>query len=368
MKRTAVIMAGGSGERFYPLSRRTRPKQLLPLVHATKTMIEESIERIESVIDPSDIFIITSEVLQPAIRRVVTSVPPQNIIAEPLKRNTAPCLALAAAVLQARYGNASEISVAVVTADQFIADVDVFREQVRMALAFAETHPVLVTLGITPSRAETGYGYIERGEACGEEIFNVKSFREKPDKETAEQFLHEGSFLWNSGMFFFRCDTFVNGLVQHEASVGASVDELFTAIGSSSTSVVNGAFAGVDEVFAALPDISIDYALMERATNVVVLPSRFQWDDVGSWDSLDRTNPHDANGNVSVGSTTLVDTHDAIIANYSSNNAMMVSVIGMEDVVVIATDDSIVVVPKDRVQEVKKAVTLMRERGQESWL
>lgn len=368
MKRTAVIMAGGSGERFYPLSRRTRPKQLLPLVHPDKTMIEESIERIAPLIDPSDIFIITSAVLQPIIRSVVTSVPAENVIAEPHKRNTAPCLALAASVLMARYGKGTEISVAVVTADQFIDDVDTFREQVDQAMKYAETNPVIVTLGITPSRPETGYGYIEKGPTIHNDVCAVKSFREKPDRATAEEFLRSGLFLWNSGMFFYRCDTFVEGMKTHASEIGSNIEHMTRLVANDADLAVNGAYDSINDLFAALPDISIDYALMEVAPNVVVLPSRFPWDDVGSWDSLDRTNAADAQGNVCVGLSTVIDSSDSIVANYSTGQAMMVSVIGMENVVVVATDDSIIVVPKDRVQEVKKAVAKMKERNQDSWL
>jgi mannose-1-phosphate guanylyltransferase len=368
MKRTAVIMAGGSGERFYPLSRRTRPKQLLPLVHPHKTMIEESIERIAPVVDVKDIYIITSAVLLPHIRAVVTAVPPENIIAEPHKRNTAPCLALAASVLCAKYGDAKEISVAVVTADQYIDHIDVFRSQVQQAMEYAEHHAEIVTLGIAPSRPETGYGYIEIGEKLENDICRVKSFREKPDRQTAEQFLSDGSFVWNSGMFFYRCDTFVNGMKKHAPEIGNQLEAMAIDIASRVHTAPSGPYDEINDLFASLPDISIDYALMEVAPNVVVLPSRFPWDDVGSWDSLERTNTPDADHNVCVGVSTVVDTKESIIANYSSANAMMISVIGMENVVVVATDDSIVVVPKDRVQEVKKAVALMKERGQDSWL
>ncbi|MFM8568229.1 MAG: mannose-1-phosphate guanylyltransferase, partial [Candidatus Kapaibacterium sp.] len=302
------------------------------------------------------------------IRKVLSSVPPENVIAEPHKRNTAPCLALAASVLCARYGDPSGISVAVVTADQIIGSIEVFREQVDQALRYAETHPVIVTLGITPSRPETGYGYIEKGETVRGDVCSVKSFREKPDKATAEGFIKDGSFVWNSGMFFYRCDTFVEGMKNHAPLIGDTIEEMTALVHPSVRQPMDGAYAAIDGMFAALPDISIDYALMEVAPNVVVLPSRFPWDDVGSWDSLERTNPVDADGNVCVGLSTVIETGNSIIANYSTGQAMMVSVIGMDDVVVVATDDSIVVVPKDRVQEVKKAVNLMKERQQDAWL
>ncbi len=371
IKRCAVIMAGGSGERFYPLSRRVKPKQLLPLVRPDKSMIEEAIDRVQSIIQAEDVYVITSAVLQEAVRAALPQIPPENIIAEPYKRNTAPCLALAASVLIAKYKghfSADQLSVAVLTADQFIADTEVFAEQVDQCLTYAEAHPVLLTLGIPPVRPETGYGYIELGEARENDISSVKCFREKPDAATALSFVESGRFLWNSGMFFYRCDTFVQGLLEHCVEVGQHIDAMSSSIHNEVHTVAHGSYPSIDEVFETMPDISVDYALMERASNVCVLPSRFAWDDVGSWDSLDRTNEHDDNDNVCVGTTTVVESHHSIIANYSTNQQMMLSVIGLENVVVIATDDSIVVCPKDRVQEVKKAVALMKERKQHQWL
>ncbi len=370
-KRCAVIMAGGSGERFYPLSRRVRPKQMLPLVHPDRTMIEESIDRVRGLIANEDIYIITSAVLQEPLRTLLPQLPPENIIAEPYKRNTAPCLALAAAVLVSKYApafDAQHISVAVLTADQFIDNSEVFRSQVDQALRYAEQHPVLLTLGIRPERAETGYGYIELGEARENHISSVRSFREKPDVRTAQHFVESGNFLWNSGMFFYRCDTFIDGMKKHEAVVGSSIEHMAHSIGGYSKESVRGSYVEIDELFQSLPDISIDYALMERADNVCVLPSLFGWDDVGSWDSLDRTNAHDERQNVVLGPCTLVDSTNSIVANYSQNGRTMLSVIGMDEVVVVVTDDSIVVCPKSRVQEVKKAVALMKERGQDQWL
>ncbi len=364
-------MAGGSGERFYPLSRRVRPKQLLPLVRADKTMIEEAIERMEGVIDAEDVYVITSAVLQQPIRNVLKNIPPENIIAEPYKRNTAPCLALAAAVLQAKYAGsyaANQISVAVLSADHFIPDTEIFRDQVRQCLSYAEHHSTLITLGITPGRPETGYGYIEAAAAVEDDIRTVVSFREKPDLETAKDFVASGRFYWNSGMFYYRCDTFIDGMTQHAAEIGAKIPLMTVAIATDVRSPGNGAYSSIDALFESMPDISIDYALMERASNVCVLPSRFGWDDVGSWDSLDRTNSHDEHHNVVLGPTTVVESTNSILANYSTDGAQMLSVIGMDNVVVVVTDDSIVVCPKDRVQEVKKAVTLMRERKQDRWL
>ena len=184
IKRTAVIMAGGSGERFYPLSRTKRPKQLLPLITPNKMMIEEAIERILPIIPADDIFIITSKVLQHIMREMLPGIPPENIIAEPYKRNTAPCLALAASVVCARYAvshTPEQISMAVLTADHSFGNVEVFREQIDQALHYSETTTTFVTLGIKPTRPETGYGYVEVGDVLRNDIYRVERFREKPN-------------------------------------------------------------------------------------------------------------------------------------------------------------------------------------------
>ncbi len=370
-KRTVVIMAGGSGERFYPLSRRRKPKQLLALVDPNKSMIEESIERVADIIAFEDMYVVTSVVLQDAIRATLPQIPAQNIIAEPAKRNTAPCLALAAAVIAERYSadyKPEQISTAVLTADQFIADLPVFREQVTAALEHAEASGDFVTLGILPSRPETGYGYIESGDVITSDIRSVRRFREKPDRQTAEEFIKHGGFYWNSGMFFYRCDSLINGLKQHEPAIGAHIDEMRHAIGAENANVAQGAYAGIQSIFEAFPDISVDYALMERASNVAVLPSRFEWDDVGSWDSLDRTNEHDIDSNVRLGLTTTVDTKNSILVNYAKQKPVMLSVVGMDNIVVVVTEDSVMVCPKDRVQDVKKVVTQLREKGLDEWL
>ena len=211
MKRTAIIMAGGSGERFWPLSRKEKPKQLLNLSSEDKMMIEESIERIAPVIKPEDIYIITSSLLQKPIRKALPQLPEENIIAEPYKRNTAPCLALGAAFIKAKYAaegiEDKDISIAVLTADQMISPADGFVKTVTAALDYVEEHPVIATIGILPGRPETGYGYIEVKEAFEKgyeniEIKPVLSFREKPNPEAAAKYLEDGRFLWNSGMFF----------------------------------------------------------------------------------------------------------------------------------------------------------------------
>ncbi len=375
MKRTAVIMAGGSGERFWPLSRKKRPKQLLNLNRDDKTMIQESIDRIEPLIKPDDIFIITGKALLEPIREALPQLPAQNVIAEPAKKNTAPCLALAAGFIKERYKNdysENEISIAVLTADQKISPNDKFIETVKSALKYVEKNPVLSTIGIIPSRPETGYGYIEINEKFSNdevaEIKPVKAFREKPDTNTAIKYLESGNYLWNSGMFFWRLDTFKNSMIECIPEIGNGIDKIARVYKGKTDIDFECPFQDINDIFNNFPGISIDYALMEKASNVVVTKALFDWDDIGSWDALERYKEKDVNGNVKIGKSINTDTNNSIIVNNSKGNKILVSTLGLEHMAVVVTDDAILVCPKDKVQDVKKNVEKIKELKMEDWL
>lgn len=354
MKRAALIMAGGAGERFWPVSRQRKPKQLLNLV-SEKMMIEEAIDRVEGIIDVKDIFIITNELLQEHIRIALPSLPPENIIAEPAKRNTAPCLALGAGFLQAHYGLSNEeISVAVLTADHVMKPVEKFRESVELAMDFAEKGDSIVVFGIQPNRAETGYGYIELGSG-DEEIVKVVSFKEKPNTETAEEYLRKGNYLWNSGMFFYRLDTFINEMTKSLPEVGNRISDLKDKYNGKTQTQFVGSNPDVKELFASFPDISIDYGLIERSQVIYCCKARFDWDDIGSWDSLERVLDSGLDGNVSYGDNLFIETNNVIVMDFAKQHKH-ISVVGMEDVIVIHTDDAILVCPKSKAQDVKKIV------------
>jgi mannose-1-phosphate guanylyltransferase len=374
MIRTAVIMAGGSGERFWPLSRARKPKQLLPLL-SEKMMIEETIERIDGIIAVEDIYIITSKALIEPIRKALPNIPAQNIIAEPYKRNTAPCLALAAAFISAKYAekySSEHISVAVLTADQDINPIDGFKATLNEILEFVEKDKSICTIGINPVRPETGYGYVEVGDAFKSpdkcEIKKVLAFREKPNFEIAKQYAASGLHLWNSGMFFFRLDTFIEGLIKHLPDVGNGIANMRDKYLNNTNEVFESSFDAIDSIFEAFPDISIDYGLMEKSDNIYTANALFSWDDVGSWDALDRVKGKDANGNVADGEIGLVDCSNSIIINKSSNKDMIIGAIGLDDFVVVATDDSVMICPKDKVQDVKKCVQLLRKESKDKWL
>jgi len=361
MQRFAVIMAGGSGERFWPASRRARPKQLLRLTDADRSMLEEAIERISPLIPPANILVATSEILAGPIAEAIPALPRENVIAEPAKRNTAACLALAAAHLVHRHGNPAELAMAVLTADHKIGAPDQFRATVDAALRFASANEALVTIGVVPNRPETGYGYIEvaaSGPRAAEPLatWPVAHFREKPDLETAREYASSGRHLWNSGMFFWRVSTFLAGLANHMPALAKATEEMVSALDAA-----RGA-PPLSEIFAPLADVPIDVGLMEKAHNVHVIRAVFPWDDVGAWDALARTRACDESGNVVTGDAILIDTRDSIVFN-EPGQGMAVAVIGLEGVVVATTPDGVLVCQKERAQDVRRALDEIRKRG-----
>ena len=361
VERVAIIMAGGAGERFWPLSRQDQPKQLLCLTSPEHTMLDEAVARVAPLIPTEDVYVQTSARLRSAIAGAGLGVPAENLIAEPLRRNTSGCLSYAAAYVMAHYGADSEsITMGVLTADHDIGDVKGFRETIGVALDAAEREAQLVTIGIVPTRAATGYGYIEvdGGSVAvghGPTVHKVGSFHEKPDLELAEEYLAGGNFFWNSGMFFWRISTFLSELDDACPSLATATREMSAAMSAGDEKEVLRIFEGVE-------NISIDYALMERAKNVAVVRATFPWDDVGTWASLGRSRSVDGSGNVLQGDPVVLDCRGSIVYNASGAEKMAVGVVGMEDVVVVVTDDAVLVVPKDRTEDVKRVVQSLQER------
>jgi len=362
--RVGLVMAGGSGERFWPLSRSHLPKQLLRLTGTAQTLLEEACERLAASVPRARTFVATGEHLAAAIRAAGV-VPPDNVWAEPCKRNTAGCLVYAAAQLLARFGTGAEnLSLAVVTADHRIGAPARFTAAVEAALAAVQTEPVLATIGIAPTRPETGFGYLELGPAAaaggaGETavpVHRVLAFREKPDRATAAAFVASGRFLWNSGMFFFRLGTFLDELARAQPDMARVARELVAPLRAGDA----GAAA---RLFASLEDISIDYALMEKARRVVAVRGDFAWDDVGSWDALARYLQADADGNATVGEGIVLDSRDCLLYNGADRGRMAVGVLGVEGLAVVVTEDAVLVIPKNRSQEVRRIVAELRRRG-----
>lgn len=376
-KRTAIIMAGGSGERFWPLSRKRKPKQLLKLASEEKTMLEESIERISELIPPEDVYIVTSETILETIRRAIPILPEENVIAEPHKRNTAPCLALGAAFIKAKYGkmgfSAENISIAVLTADQSVSPKEGFVETVDAIMRFVEDKDELGVIGIPPSRPETGYGYIEtaepiEGDSPTKSIKKVLSFTEKPSLETARKYLEKENYLWNSGMFFWRLDFFIDEMKRRLPEVGGKIDLMAEKYKNKTHFALPGALESVSDIFEAFPNISIDFGLMEKTRDAAVVKAFFEWDDVGSWDSLDRIREMDENNNIVEGEASLLDSKNTTVINSSSGRKIIVAGLGLENMIVAATDDAVLICPKSQAQNVKKSVADIKEKFSNKWL
>ncbi len=363
--RVGVIMAGGSGERFWPLSRRDRPKQLLKLVHEDRTLLEDAVQQLLPLIPPERLFIATGEHLREPILKAGLPVPPENVLAEPCKRNTAGCLAFVTAHLLHRFGDeAQALSLAITAADLPNWNPERYRACVVAALEAVETEPVLAVFGIQPTRPETGYGYVEIAKDAplwgasthDLPVYRVERFREKPSREEAEQYLATGRFFWNSGMFFWRVSTFLAELERAQPQLARAVLAMATALKANDAPAVRN-------TFEALPDLSIDYALMERARNVVVVKADFPWDDISSWESLARQRPKDEDGNATLGAPVLLDTSNCLIINEPGAERMAVGILGASDLTVVVTEDAVLVAPNARVQDVRKLVARLREEG-----
>lgn len=344
MKRLAFIMAGGGGERFWPLSTPARPKQLLKLAHPDKTLLRQTIERAEPLVGRDALFVATAAGLEDAIRQAEPSFPPANILSEPARRNTLGCMVWTAAHARARHGG--ECVLGYITADQDIRGDDAFRTALDACYRQAAETGALMVIGIAPTRPETGYGYIEAGDADGDALA-VRQYREKPDRATAERFLADGGFYWNSGMFFWTVEAF-------ESALSEAQPEAASCCGRIAEALAAGDDAGAVEAFNTLPSISIDYALMEKARNRAMVVGGFHWDDVGAWDAMERTRPLDAGGNVVEGAVFAQDCRRSILCN-ESTRAVQVAVLGVEDLVVVVTDDSVLVAPKSKSQSVRDA-------------
>lgn len=371
MQQAAIIMAGGTGERFWPLSRTQRPKQLLRLASQEESLLLETVRRIEPLIPAERIFIITGEQLLEPIRNELPFLPPENIIAEPMKRNTAPCLALATAMIAERLQRPpEEISVAVFAADHYIPDGEAFRAAVATALHHAEHTQDIVTLGITPTRPDTGYGYIETipSEKNNSPITAVKSFREKPDFDTAVAFMRQGQYLWNSGMFFVRISTLWDNFKKHLPQVAEQLPALTEAIRYQCHLPLDTAPDGTRELFYVMPDVSIDYGVMEKTAHASVMRATFVWDDIGSWSALARLHKPDDGSNIVLGEAVMIDSKNCIVFHDDLKEERVVAVIGMNDTIIATEGNAILVCHASYAQDVKKAVTILRQAERDVFL
>jgi len=342
----AVIMAGGIGSRFWPESRRDHPKQFLN-VFGDASLIQNTVARLQGFIPPERCLIVTHERYVEQTQEQLPAVPPENILAEPISRNTAPCIAYGATRLMADDPDATMI---VLPADHVIRNVKRFHEILEVAIETAQQPDALVTIGITPTHPETGYGYIQfDGDIDPDapvQAYPVRTFAEKPDLATAERFVDSGDFLWNSGMFIWRADTILGQMKKHLPKAYQAFAEAQDAMGTARER------DAVRTAFQESPHISIDYGVMERAESAYVVPGSFGWSDVGDWRAVYEMSEKDEQGNVLRGNTILHDSSRSLV----HAEDRLVVLVGIHDTMVVHTDDATLICHKDSTQKVKQVV------------
>jgi len=332
----AVIIAGGRGERFWPKSRIKTPKQLLPIA-SKKSMIYETVKRIRPLIKPEDILIIARKGLGTRIKKELPKIPVKNIISEPFGRDTAAAVGLGAILVESKEPDV-------------IGEPKKFLKTLRVAIKAARDTDNLVTMGIKPNRPETGYGYIELGLRFTvnglRSVYKVRRFAEKPDRKEALKFMKSGKYLWNSGMFIWRTSIILEAMKKYMPRLYRGLLEIQEALGTLKERGV------IERVYRKLDKVSIDYGIMEKAKNTLVVKADYLWDDVGNWQALERILPKDKEGNIIQGKISSLDTRDSIILSDKG----MVGTIGIKDLIVVLTEDATLICPKDRAQEVKELV------------
>lgn len=344
MKKTALIMAGGRGERFWPKSRKNLPKQFLSLTGDGRTMIQLTVERILPLVDMQDIYIATNRSYKALVREQLPELPEENILCEPVAKNTAPCIGLGAVHIARKYEDAVMF---VLPSDHLIKYNAMYLDTLRRASEVAEAGDNLVTLGIMPDYPETGYGYIKfQPDARKGVAFEVERFVEKPDLETAKQYLATEQYLWNSGMFIWRVSTILRSIEKYLPDTYAGLRRIGGAIGALDEKDV------LEKEFSAFKSESIDYGIMEKADHIYTLPGSFGWDDVGSWNAVERIQPANEFGNVVHGNAVTVDTKRCII----QGGKKLIATVGLEDIIIVDTDDALLVCEKGDAGEIKKVL------------
>ena len=345
MKQYAVVMAGGRGERFWPAGRLATPKQLLSFGGGGRTMIEETVQRLFPFFSPENILVVTGKNYADEVKKLLP-LPSENIISEPERRNTSGCIALACAVIKQREKGGNAV-MTVLPADHVITPVTMFHETLRKAEKQA-LDGFLATIGIIPTRPDTGYGYIHVGKSGNEGVFEVSEFREKPDAMTAREFFHDGNYRWNSGIFVWQLDVIIEKFRRYLPAWGRFIEGVVSSADPEKY---------IEENFAANPSISIDYSILEKSKNICCVDGSFYWNDLGSWSSLFELDVPDAGGNVSRGKNILVDTRHCVVCG---DDSTLIGVVGMRDVAIIKSGNGVLVCPlseEQRVREIIKAAT-----------
>lgn len=344
MKTTALIMAGGRGERFWPKSRKNLPKQFLSLTDDGKTMIQLTVERILPLVNMEDIYIATNKDYKELVQKQLPDLPEQNILCEPVGRNTAPCIGLGAVHISRKYEDAVMF---VLPSDHLIKFTNMFLTTLREASEVAEKGENLVTIGITPDYPETGYGYIKFDPRTTEgRAYRVERFVEKPNLEVAKEYLASGEYLWNSGMFTWKVSTILRNMEKFMPGVYGGLMKIRAAIGTDEEETV------LEKEFHDMESQSIDYGIMEKADHIFTIPGTFGWDDVGSWLAVERIRKTNESGNVVDGNIITINTHNCII----QGGKKLIATVGLEDLIVVDTNDATLICAKDSAGDIKKVL------------
>lgn len=356
----AAILAGGAGTRFWPASRRDRPKQLLTLF-GPQTLLAAAVARVQPLVPPARILVATGAGLADAVRAACPAIPAANVLGEPVPRDSAGAIVLAAAAVQARDPDAT---LAVCTADHLIAPADTFQAALLSLQRVAEAQRALGTFGITPTQPETGYGYLRLGEPVAwiddarPSAWTVRQFAEKPDRATAERYCAAGDYRWNSGMFVFPLPVLREALARHLPAHAAALSALAAGFAGGGLEMLLG------QVFKGLPRISIDYGLMEKTERVVAGAAPFEWDDVGAWPAVARVHAPDAEGNVALGDCVLEDCREVLAVS----DGPLVAGLGLRDALVVAWGGAVLVCPRDRAADLKRLIERLKADGREDVL
>ena len=354
MKITAVIMAGGRGERFWPKSRNATPKQFLSLTKDGETMIQKTVKRLKSLVAPEDVYIVTNAAYKELVFDQLPNIPKENVLLEPCARNTAPCIAFAAAVINRKYEDAVML---VLPSDHLIGYEDIYINTLKKAIKAAESGKRLVTIGITPEYPETGYGYINFG-AAKEDVYAVERFVEKPDLATAKGYLASGKYLWNSGMFVWKISSVMLNIKTFMPDIYEGAIRIGQAFGTPEFNEV------LVKEFTAFRSESIDFGIMEKAKHIYTIPGSFGWDDVGSWLAVERINETDDDKNYIDGDVVTVDTKRTTICG----GKRLIAAIGTRDIIIVDTDDVLLVCSKNNTQDVKKVIAQLKEQNRNEFV
>ncbi len=345
-----AIMAGGVGSRFWPGSREARPKQFLDMLGVGKSLLRLTFERFLPMCPASHIFIVTNAAYRDLVLEQIPEITDNQILCEPSRNNTAPCVAWTAFKISALDPEANFV---IAPSDHIVLKETAFLEKIQTALDFAKTNDALLTLGIQPSRPDTGYGYIQMEDETAPGIFKVKRFAEKPELATALQFLASGDYLWNAGIFIWRTASILRAYQTLAPEIYAILEK------GSDVYNTPDEQAFINAAYPTTPNISVDFAIMEKAKNVFTLPSEFGWSDLGTWASLHAEYPKDENGNALQGNVIALDTHDTLVRIPDGKLAVVKD---LHDYIIVDTPDALLIYPKSKEQEVKQVTAMVKEK------